>query len=1049
MKTRKLPVLFLLLPFFIGLLVFLYSKQFKTTVISEEQDTYLNIDLIENFPRTTGTVFTMALNDDKTILYIGGDFQSVFDGGGEKIERAYLAAIDTNTYEVLEEWEPTVNGSILTIATYGDDIYIGGEFSKVNGVEVGEFARIKSNGTLDDNCLPYIYNYNYGPPSSIYSIDVNDSYIYVGGEFDSINGEEHNVTGLVRLENKSNCSWDDTWTPTLDGATHVVKTHGDDIYIGGDFSNIDNIPTNGFARVNSNKEIDVECISSFNDIEFDFEEESFALGDVYSLEITDSDIYIGSGTSIGEAGILTKLKNNSSCTLDDEYTPLSTFDFMDGSNFPVPPLTISLLKNNLFIGGRFETVGEIDFLLSLYNDDDDTFSYLAPYIMGLSEFRLINGITGSPLNYWNPFILSIEYPSTVYTSITDDNTIYVGGHFNVIQGEEKSNLNLVAFTYSEEKVPTVEINSIEDLNSIRDSFSTPTNYVLTRDLDFNDCQSYDDCSNKRKYTGEGSWAPIGADLYDIFGDIKISRSFVGSFDGQGHEIRNLHINERNSTGGDYFYNLFGGGLFTVNSGQIKNLGITGNAIYENTSFVGGLTGINFGEINNSYSTVDIVSSNEEGFILGGLVGFNFSNTGTISNSYSTGTITGQSNSEENLSGGLVGLNAATASIINSYTTSFVNTQGDNIVTGGLVGNNENGKIIDSYWDINTSGQNSSSGGVGKTALEMKSISTFLPQWNISTFADFDSTTTWYIEEGKDYPKLYHQYRAPKVQTLVATELSSVSVTLKGEISNLEPNDIANVYFQYKQASEDEWINTPQKEKGSSETFDTSLTKLQPNTTYRYRAVLLWKQEKITYGDTLSFTTSPLQYKDIDTNINNITNLANTEKDLSFSKQDIGSITFSKGLNLLTHVEELLHLDEHLIVEYVPVRNIFKASVYSNGLSYLAQQPATIQFTNISQKFGINDLTSENFKERLYISVYDDNNNLVSDTTDYFDWNNVTYNSNTDTLTLPVNHFSTYELGANELAKTGTNVLPFTILTLLILIEILSLIARPNKKQLNE
>ena len=49
-------------------------------------------------------------------------------------------------------------------------------------------------------------------------------------------------------------------------------------------------------------------------------------------------------------------------------------------------------------------------------------------------------------------------------------------------------------------------------------------------------------------------------------------------------------------------------------------------------------------------------------------------------------------------------------------------------------------------------RNSSSGGVGKTALEMKSISTFLPQWDISTFADFDSTTTWYIEEGKDYPK---------------------------------------------------------------------------------------------------------------------------------------------------------------------------------------------------------------------------------------------------------------------------------------------------------
>ena len=99
------------------------------------------------------------------------------------------------------------------------------------------------------------------------------------------------------------------------------------------------------------------------------------------------------------------------------------------------------------------------------------------------------------------------------------------------------------------------------------------------------------------------------------------------------------------------------------------------------------------------------------------------------------------------------------------------------------------------------------------------------------------------------------------------------------------------------------------------------------------------------------------------------------------------------------------------------------------MSYLATKPAVIQYLNISQKLGITGLTEDNFKNRLYISVYNDSDTLVSNTDSYFSWDNVTYDPVTDTLILPVNHFSEYVLGTNQLAQTGMNILPVLLIAL--------------------
>jgi formylglycine-generating enzyme required for sulfatase activity len=147
--------------------------------------------------------------------------------------------------------------------------------------------------------------------------------------------------------------------------------------------------------------------------------------------------------------------------------------------------------------------------------------------------------------------------------------------------------------------------------------------------------------------------------------------------------------------------------------------------------IGGLVGIayNNSNISNCYAVGNVNGT----YYIGGLVGS--ISGGQISNSYATGSVNGS----RDYVGGLIGGNAGT--ILNSYATG--NVIGSTNV-GGLVGVSL-GNCINSFWDIETSGQNASACGGGKTTAEMKLK---------STFEGWDFNNIWTIRGGIDYPHLF-------------------------------------------------------------------------------------------------------------------------------------------------------------------------------------------------------------------------------------------------------------------------------------------------------
>ncbi|MDR2845790.1 MAG: hypothetical protein LBV63_00750, partial [Candidatus Methanoplasma sp.] len=177
------------------------------------------------------------------------------------------------------------------------------------------------------------------------------------------------------------------------------------------------------------------------------------------------------------------------------------------------------------------------------------------------------------------------------------------------------------------------------------------------------------------------WTPIGKDN---------SRQFRGTFDGDGHTVTGLYINDPSST----FVGLFG-----VNAveGTIKNIGVIDADIVGDQA-VGGVVGYNMGIIATSYNTGDI----EGGTWIGGVVGYNL--RGTITASYNTGSIRGDSNI-----GGVAGEDYR-GPITASYNTGDVTGR---LNVGGVVGWNYDGSITASYNTGSISGDSNVGGVSGR------------------------------------------------------------------------------------------------------------------------------------------------------------------------------------------------------------------------------------------------------------------------------------------------------------------------------------------------
>lgn len=310
------------------------------------------------------------------------------------------------------------------------------------------------------------------------------------------------------------------------------------------------------------------------------------------------------------------------------------------------------------------------------------------------------------------------------------------------------------------------------------------NYIQTTDID---------ASNSMSWDNDFGFKPIGNSAIEFGGkyngggftidNLYINRpldSLIGLFGklNANANIENLGVTNINITGSKYVGGLAG----YLKDGKIKNCHSSGicKSITSDTwwTATGGLVGFNDGKISFCFSDVNVKTTYD---MAGGLVGVNLN---YLSNSYSTGNVSGNS-----YIGGLIGVNFDFTQKCYSRSLVSSNTK----ICGGLMGDNF-AYAIASFWDTETSGQDSNIGGEGLSTIEMQSADKYVNAgWDFMNETTNGTNDYWGLNsnENEGYPFLYWQGFTNT--TIITTDINRLE-NYDIKIYPNPVNDILNITF---------------------------------------------------------------------------------------------------------------------------------------------------------------------------------------------------------------------------------------------------------------
>ncbi len=179
-----------------------------------------------------GSVYATALSPDGNTLYLGGAFDTV-----GITSRNHIAAVDVSTPSgSLTAFNPSPDDQVFAIAPSpdGNTVYIGGAFtSMVSG------SIIRNRIAQVDSSTGSTTDFNPGTDNQVFTLNLSSdgSKLYLGGQFSQVNGTTRNVIAAVSTTDGSV----DDFDPDIDtGSFREVLTtslslDGNTLYMGGDF----------------------------------------------------------------------------------------------------------------------------------------------------------------------------------------------------------------------------------------------------------------------------------------------------------------------------------------------------------------------------------------------------------------------------------------------------------------------------------------------------------------------------------------------------------------------------------------------------------------------------------------------------------------------------------------------------------------------------------------------------------------------------------------------------------------------------------------------
>ncbi|GAB5538031.1 MAG: hypothetical protein Salg2KO_01340 [Salibacteraceae bacterium] len=319
-------------------------------------------------PNASGIVYA-SVSDGEGGFFVGGEFTSY--GDSSRINIAHIDSLGQVT-----SWYPgdVAGGEIKAMVVEDSILYIGGRFSSVNGVYRARLAAININ-----TAQVTLFSHNIN--QQVEALDVGNSKLFIGGYFTNIEGQPR--THLAAIDIAADTLL--PWAPNVNTTVYAIHHKGSSVYIGGAFNIVNSIVRNRVAALNDSTGVLTAWNPNPN-------------GVIYALASDSSFIYPGGFFStIGGAS----------------RSGIAQLNAVSGSatswNAGAAAVRDIKVQNGiLFIGGHFGAAGG----------------------QTRSKAAAIN-IATELATTWNP---SVNTQGSIYTVSPGSQSIFIGGNFTTIGG---------------------------------------------------------------------------------------------------------------------------------------------------------------------------------------------------------------------------------------------------------------------------------------------------------------------------------------------------------------------------------------------------------------------------------------------------------------------------------------------------------------------------------------------------------------------------------------------------------------------------------------
>jgi hypothetical protein len=280
-------------------------------------------------------VYTLALSG--STLYVGGNFSTV---NGGATTRNNIAAFDTSSPTALS-WDPNVNGEVDWIAVTdfggtgtgpGLTVYAGGAFTEVNvnglvGTGRNNIAQFDSTTAKATNFAPVV-------GGQVLTIQPTAGGVLVGGSFQSAGDTTVRRDNFAAIDRSSGTPT--SWDPSPNGNVQTLVLAGSTLYVGGDFTTFASETKDGLAAVATPS----NSVTPWNPI---------VNGEVLTILPIGSDIWVGGSFSTAD-GVT---RNNAA---DFNTTSGAVKPWNPDLDGEVVSLAIGHDTGWIYAGGNFSTV---------------------------------------------------------------------------------------------------------------------------------------------------------------------------------------------------------------------------------------------------------------------------------------------------------------------------------------------------------------------------------------------------------------------------------------------------------------------------------------------------------------------------------------------------------------------------------------------------------------------------------------------------------------------------------------------------------------------